>query len=94
MGSPLAPVVANIFMGFYNSKCLNEYNLNKSNFYLRFVNDSLAAFEKEQDLLYFLNFLNDKHPNIKFTIEKQVNQSIAFLDVFISGIVSQKRTLQ
>ena len=29
MGSPLAPVLANIFMGFYESKWLNEYNINK-----------------------------------------------------------------
>ena len=28
MGSPLAPVLANIFMGFYESKWLNEYNIN------------------------------------------------------------------
>ena len=34
MGSPLAPVLANIFMGFYESKWLNEYNLNKPKFYL------------------------------------------------------------
>ena len=32
MGSPLAPALANIFMGFYESKWLNEYNLNKSKF--------------------------------------------------------------
>ena len=29
MGSPLVPVLANIFMGFCKSKWLNEYNLNK-----------------------------------------------------------------
>ena len=29
MGSPLAPVLANIFMGFHKSNWLNEYNLNK-----------------------------------------------------------------
>ena len=34
------------------------------------------------------------HPNIKFTIEKQINHSIAFLDVFISGINNQNLTLQ
>ena len=28
MGSPLAPLLANIFMGFHKSKWLNEYNLN------------------------------------------------------------------
>ena len=35
MDSPLAPVLANIFMGFYKSKWLNEYNCNKPKFYLR-----------------------------------------------------------
>ena len=34
MGSPLAPVFANIFMGFYESKWFNEYTLNKIQFYL------------------------------------------------------------
>ena len=83
MGSPLTPVLANIFIGFYESKWLNEYNLNEPKLYLRYVDDTLATFEKEQNSLNFLNFLNNKHPNIKFTIEKQVNHSIAFLDVFI-----------
>ena len=59
MGSPLAPVLANIFMGFYESKWLNEYNLNKTKFYLRYVDDILAAFVKEQDSLIFLNFLHN-----------------------------------
>ena len=94
MGSPLAPVLANIFMGFYESKWLNEYNLNKPKFYLRYVDDILAAFDKEQDSLNFLNFLNNKHPNIKLTTERQVNHSIAFLDVFISGNDNQNLTLQ
>ena len=53
MGSPLAPVLANIFMGFYESKELNEYNLNKPKFYLRYVDNILAAFDKEQDSLNF-----------------------------------------
>ena len=94
MGSPLYPVLANIFMGFYESKWLNECNLNKPKFYLRYVDGILAAFEKEQDSLNFLNFLNNKHSNIKFLIEKQVNHSIAFLDVSISGINNQNLTLQ
>ena len=38
--------------------------------------------------------MNKRHPNIKFTIEKQINHSIAFLDVFISGINNQNLTLQ
>ena len=49
MGSPLAPALANVFMVFYQSKWLNEYNLNKLTFFLRYVDDILAAFDKEQD---------------------------------------------
>ena len=94
MESPLAPVFPNIFMGFYESKWLNEYNLNKPKLCLRYVDDILATFDKEQDSLNFKNFLNKRHPNIKFMIEKQINQSIAFLDVFISGINNQNLTLQ
>ena len=92
MGSPLAPVLANIFMGFQESK--NEYNLNKLKFYLTYVYDILAVFDNEQDLLNFLNFLNNRHPNIQFTIEKKINYSIVFLDAFISGINNQNLTLQ
>ena len=73
-------------MGFYESKWLNEYNLKKSKFYFRYVDDILAAFDKGQVSLIFKNFLNKGHPNIKFTIEKQINHSIAFLDVLISCI--------
>ena len=81
-------------MGFQESKWLNENNPNKPKFYLRYGDDILAAFDNEQDSLNFLNFLNNRHPNIKFTIEKQINHSIAFLDVFISGINDQNLTLQ
>ena len=64
MDSPLAPVLANIFMGFYESVWLHEYNLNKPKFYVRYVEEILAAFEKEQDSLYFLEFLNKRGSNI------------------------------
>ena len=53
IGSSLALVLPNIFMGFYESKWLNEYNLNKPNFCLRYVDDILAAFDNEQDSLNF-----------------------------------------
>ena len=87
MGSPLAPVLANMFMDFQESKWINEYNLNKSKFYLRYVDNILAAFDNEQDSLIFLNFLNNRHPNIKFTIEKQNNNSIAFLDILFQASI-------
>ena len=93
MGSTLTPVLSNIFMGFHESNWLNEYNLNKPIFYLRYVDDILAAFDNEQVSFNFLNLLNNRYPNIKFTIEKQINHSITFLDIFISGINNQNLTL-
>ena len=88
MGSPLAPVLANLFMSFHESKWLNEYNLNEPKFYLRYVDDILAAFDNEQDSLNFLNFLNNRHPNIKFTIEKENNLSITI--TILSFVLSRK----
>ena len=85
-------------MGFYESKWLNEYNLNKPKFFLRYIDYILVTFdneqENEQDSLNFLNFFKNRHPNIRFTIEKQINNSIAFLDVFIFDINNQNLTLQ
>ena len=70
MGSPLAPALSNIFKCFHESKWANEYNLNKPKFYLRYLDDILAAFDNEQDSLSFLNFLNNRHASIKFTTQK------------------------
>ena len=53
VSSPRAHVLANILRGFYKCKWLNEYDLNKPIFYLRYVDDILATFEKEQDSLNF-----------------------------------------
>ena len=70
---PFTPVLADIFMGFYESKWLKEYNPNKAKLCLRYGYGILAAFHKEQDSLNFLSFKNKRHPNIKFTNEKQIN---------------------
>ena len=56
MSSLLAPVMANMFIGFYESKWLNEYNLNKPKFCLRYADNVLAVFDKEQDSLSFSIF--------------------------------------
>ena len=93
MRSLLASVLANIFMGFHESKWLNEYDFNKSKFDLGYNDDILAAFGNEQDSLKFLNFLNNRHPNIKFTIENQMNHFIVFSNVLISGINNQNLQL-
>ena len=53
MGSPLVPVLANIFMGFHESKWVNEYSIKKPKFYLRYPDGILVAIDNEKDLLNF-----------------------------------------
>ena len=43
----LVSLFANIFMGFHESKWLNEYNLNKPKFYFRDADDILAPFDNK-----------------------------------------------
>ena len=47
MDSPLALVLANIFLGYQISKWLNEYILKKPTIYLRYADDILAAFDNQ-----------------------------------------------
>ena len=56
------------------------------NFYLRRVDHILPDFDKEQNSLNDFNSLNKRHPNIKFVIQKKINHSIVFLDVFVSAV--------
>ena len=70
MGSPLAPVLAKIFMVFHESKWINKYSPRKPKFYLRHVDDILAAFDNERDWFNFLDFSKNRRPNIKLTIDR------------------------
>ena len=64
MGSSLVRALGNFFMVFYKSKWLNEYNFKKPKFYLRYVDKIVAGFNKEQDSLTFLKFLNKRHLSV------------------------------
>ena len=88
MGSPLAPVLANLFMGFYESKWIQNYQLSNSVlFYRRYVDDIFCIFDDEDKAIKFFNYLNLQHPNIKFTLEKEINNSLSFLDVKINKLM-------
>ena len=73
MGSPLGPVLANLFMGVHENKWLGDYNGPPVLFYKRYVDDIFCMFETKEDAHSFLDYLNSKHRNIKFTIEGEEN---------------------
>ena len=51
--------------------------------WLRYVDDTFSLFDSKDTASRFLDFLNSRHPNIKFTMELEENREIPFLDVFI-----------
>ena len=84
MGSPLAPVLANLFMSFHERQWIQNYDGHNVLFYRRYVDDIFCVFENEHDALLFLDYINQQHPNIKFTYETEKNGSLPFLDILIT----------
>ena len=85
MGSPLAPPLANLFMGINETKWLEEYHGTGPIFYKRYVDDIFAVFENELQSNSFFDYLNNRHPNITFTKENNENGQLPFLDILISN---------
>ena len=84
MGSPLGPKLANLFMGVHEKAWLSSYNGPKVLYYRRYVDDIFCIFENEEHVTPFLTYLNSKHKNIQFTLEKEANSSLPFLDILIT----------
>ena len=85
MGSPLAPALANLFMGIHEQKWLASSEGQSVLFYKRYVDDIFCVFKNEHEAVDFLQFLNKQHINIKFTMETEVEEKIPFLDITIKN---------
>ena len=87
MGSPLSPLLAELFMNNLEEKLFNSNNflLNKVLYWYRYVDDVLVAWTgTERQLHLFHKLINQLHPKIKFTVELEENGSLNFLDINIS----------
>ena len=85
MGSPLSPVLANLFMGHHERIWLGNCKASSILFYRRYIDDTLCLFDTEHDATLFFDYINDRHPNIGFTMEKEMDKKIPFLDVLIDN---------
>ena len=87
MGSPLAPILANLFMGYHEEPRIGNYKDSQLLYYRRYVDDTFCLFHNEQDAMKFLSYLNlnSRHPNIRFTFETQLNEKLPFLDVLVDN---------
>ena len=84
MGSPLGPALANIFMCSFESKwlrdCPNDF---KPMFYRCYIYDIFVLFSSPDHADKFREYLLSKHPNMKFSIEKEEDGHLPFLDIKI-----------
>ena len=71
MGSCLGPVLANLFMGHHEESWIEDCNCEKPTFYKRFMDDIFCVFNNQNEANEFFRYLNERHPNIKFTDEKE-----------------------
>ena len=80
MGSPLGPVLANIFVGYCETKVdPSQWPL----LYDRFVDDTFAIFNSESESKDFFSLLNGLHPGLRFTVENELNGELPFMDVLV-----------
>ena len=81
MGSPLSRIVAKLYMEAFEKRALDTAT-QKPILWIRYVDDVFAIWPHgDQALDAFLTHLNSQHPAIQFTMEKEKDQKIAFLDV-------------
>jgi hypothetical protein len=90
MGSPLSPLLAEIFMDNFECNIFSSINLSSCiRFYSRYVDDVLMIWTgSERQLNSFFNAVNSLNKNIQFTMEIGGN-CINFLDLSISILNNQ-----
>ena len=82
MGSPVSPVVANICMEKIKEMATKTTTVRPKT-WKRFVDDSFSIIKKNA-VETFHNTLNSLDPSIQFTLEREHNGKLAFLDTVIT----------
>ena len=78
MGSPLATVLANLFMRQHERIWLENYKAPSILFYRRYVNYTFCLFDTEHEATLFFGYINDRHPNKRFKMEKEMIKNPLF----------------
>ena len=63
-----------------------------ANIWLRYVDDIFATIFNKQRAIQILSFLNEQHPNIRFTIEFEKNNELSFLDTLFKRSIGKYYT--
>ncbi len=83
MGSPLSPVICNLYMEDLEEKAISTLEV-KPKFYKRYVDDIFQILKKNL-VGKTLQHFNDQDDYIEFTVEKEENRQLAFLDTLVKA---------
>ena len=84
MGNPISATFANIFMSHHEKQWLENCPQQfKPLIYRRYVDDTFMIFEREEQINQFYEYLNKQHQKISFTMEKEENNKLPFLDLLL-----------
>ena len=78
MGSPVSPIVANLFMEDYEGKALEAYQ-DTPKYWGRYVDDALAVI-KTAHIEPFTQHLNAQHISIEWTSDLEADGKLPMLD--------------
>ena len=85
MGSPLGPILANIFVGYIERQALDA-QISGVRIYRRYVDDTFVVGDTKESIVNLANKLNSVNENIKFTVEHEDSEgTLPFLDVLIKN---------
>ena len=80
-GSPVSIVIANLIMEDVEKRALSTFH-SPSKFWKRYVDDTFVIIHKNS-VEDFLDYLNTIENSIKFTIEKEADHTLPFLDTLV-----------
>jgi hypothetical protein len=83
MDTPLAPILAHLFMSNLEENIENHKGEKPEMFY-RYVDDIFMIMHGTQkDIAMFVKFMNKLEQSIKFTVKAQTDNKLPFLDVMV-----------
>ena len=83
MGTPLSPVLAKLYIEYFEEMALRSISL-KPSMWLRYVDDTFILWPYQEDIQILLDHVNSIRTSIQFTMEKEPDKKLPFLDVLVT----------
>ena len=88
MSSPISAVIANLVMEIIEHRALTTAPVSYS-FWKRFVDDVISAVS-QNEIVVLLQYLNLIEPTIQFTLERETDRKLPFLDTCVQRTTDGK----